>query len=231
MKTFARCCVAGLPLVPRTPGVAVDARSPSGCGCGVYSRVVRRKLFNLATALSLMLLIALVIAWVAYFDVVRGFIRSSSNADARTSRVDWFVIARGKLVWSMSRWDPSTAADRTSTRYNAYYKAEPADPTPMVAWDAQSLHFLGFEVSRGIGFYANNRWQHVAIPCWFLSAVLLALPAVHGRLSYVRRKRQRLGRCPTCGYDLRATPGRCPECGTVTAETPQTPPEIARANR
>jgi hypothetical protein len=35
----------------------------------------------------------------------------------------------------------------------------------------------------------------------------------------LRRRYQRMlerrGRCPSCGYDLRATLGRCPECGTI----------------
>ncbi len=43
-----------------------------------------------------------------------------------------------------------------------------------------------------------------------LPAGRLAGAAVH---FWCRRRRWIHGRCPSCGYDLRATPDRCPECG------------------
>jgi hypothetical protein len=72
-------------------------------------------------------------------------------------------------------------------------------------------------VHRGYGW----RWDVKAY--WVLLAAL-ALPA--GRVILARsrqlaayradRRRNRVGLCPSCGYDLRATPDRCPECGRAT---------------
>ena len=56
----------------------------------------------------------------------------------------------------------------------------------------------------------------VIIPFWFLNLLFCLLPAIW-LIKRLRRKPKALNLCPTCGYDLRATPHRCPECGTAAA--------------
>ena len=56
-----------------------------------------------------------------------------------------------------------------------------------------------------------NWWRVYAIPIW-LPLLMFAAPAGLWLLSVLRRRRGAHG-CPSCGYDLRATPDRCPECG------------------
>jgi hypothetical protein len=49
-----------------------------------------------------------------------------------------------------------------------------------------------------------------------LHVVIFLLLLISAFLMAGRRTRTRhAGICPTCGYDLRATPGRCPECGAA----------------
>ena len=58
-------------------------------------------------------------------------------------------------------------------------------------------------------------------PHWLIVSVLLAAPVGLVAPRVYRRLRgrafARAGRCPNCGYDVRATPGRCPECGGAAA--------------
>jgi hypothetical protein len=66
----------------------------------------------------------------------------------------------------------------------------------------------------------NQRGDDLCLPYWQVAVITLLLPAIRAatfaRGRRVRRKRRREGRCPACGYDLRATPDRCPECGAVS---------------
>jgi hypothetical protein len=72
------------------------------------------------------------------------------------------------------------------------------------------------------------RTFELGLPLWvigLLGAVLPVIWEIRYRRTLLRVMRGRKGLCPSCGYDLRATPQRCPECGR------QTHREATRASR
>jgi hypothetical protein len=65
---------------------------------------------------------------------------------------------------------------------------------------------------------APSGWNLVAeIPIGWPLVLTLTLPTIWFVRALHRRGRNTPGRCPACGYDLRATPDRCPECGMIAA--------------
>ena len=89
-----------------------------------------------------------------------------------------------------------------------------------VGWDTVRFdgHRIGWPVD-GV----TMAWSSFVAPHWMWITLPAALPAARlistARKQIRARGNRRRGLCPTCGYDLRATPDRCPECGDIPTST------------
>ena len=89
--------------------------------------------------------------------------------------------------------------------------------------DGESHEFFGVRVTEHHGPGPVGRYDgpylfyDFAPRIWVIGAIACALLPLWRGPGLIRRRVQsrriRLGLCPTCGYDVRATPDRCPECG------------------
>jgi hypothetical protein len=101
-------------------------------------------------------------------------------------------------------------------RFQAGFKYTSLPVTDLELYEVDSFWtWLGF-------FHIHDRQaigdlHIIGIPIGWLIAAAATLPLLCATRLWQRSRRSARGLCPTCGYDLRATPNRCPECG----ETPR----------
>jgi len=140
----------------------------------------------------------------------------------------WVRTSKGHLevgAW-MTRISPSQPGDPFGLNYTRDQANLPMNPFIFVDVDFGDKRFSW---ERGdFAWYSirnavtGNADSELIVPFWSIAAITALMPLgwpIQRRWSRIRARRRRsLGLCPSCGYDLRATPNRCPECGNVPAK-------------
>lgn len=197
---------------------------------------MRSRLFTFAAAASAVLCVGVVIMTMRGLDVQDQVIKDSGR----------FVVhlgsAYGRLkirVIDVKHMIPSEAnLPRTGWTYH-HTDADP-DRDQRIQPSNGDTYYVnggGFALWRGVpapptGTLNGNNYPDfgAVVPSWFAVLSTQVIPAIWYLKWRQRRSRSRAGRCPSCGYDLRATPGRCPECGTETKDRSGEPARDRRTN-
>jgi hypothetical protein len=178
---------------------------------------MKRRMLNLLTAVLLVLFVAVIGLWVRSWSTAMRLTRHQGHVSrSLTSDSGRIVLITG--------WN----ADEVPTPVWRLHTARPG------YWGGPHLRanagLLGFGWTDAV--YSDSRGtarqHHRWVPYWSVASLAALVPLMRAtsrlnaaaRRRLARRRESRRGLCPSCGYDLRASPGRCPECGTMAAPAP-----------
>jgi hypothetical protein len=178
---------------------------------------VRRKLFNLATAISLVLCVATVVLWVRSYwrhDLVWCTLYPSGyNSFWSDNPPDYiFASLRGEMM--VGPEGATIASWRAHPRLDWIWVARTFPEGDHRGYLNRYQNPILARFGLGYSNPANGYW-YVVFPHWFIATITALLPTCWLIRRLAARRRTKAGRCPVCGYDLRATPERCPECGRL----------------
>lgn len=171
-----------------------------------------RHLFTLCSALSLVLCVALCAVWVRSY-----FARDGLGRLHYTPGID----KEDHHIWVQANCGV----------FEVFGGGDPVENFSAVKWQRQNLPVERDRLPRrtdepplfrSVGVYWEQPRQVSTGEMWWTVRFPIAFPALLSVLGAVpmlaaRRRRHAAGTCPTCGYDLRASPEQCPECGAAAA--------------
>jgi hypothetical protein len=183
---------------------------------------MRRRLFNILSALLLVLCVATCVLWVRSYwkaeAVVAGYWQYQFHPGYTQYFDAWglevfnsrgLILGRIQLHACIAGPGRPEAFPRQKGRQ---LTAGPADPehlktAKLFLKDQGACGAFGVKY-RWTGYSRAASLPHPTVVGLFL--ILLMILVVRLRR---RQRNSQMGRCTLCGYDLRATPDRCPECG------------------
>lgn len=177
----------------------------------------------LLSALSLVVCVGISVLWVrSYFDVD---VLTRTTFPGRAAMRWWVACsARGRIVLGTTQVTV-VGSDFGESWRAVYPSGFRLDRAAIKDVASESIQFpentlwqrMGFAMQRehstGIGNFSDG--IALSIPHWSVAAPFAILPTRRFVAALRRRRAKRFNRCPSCGYDLRATPDHCPECGTI----------------
>ena len=187
---------------------------------GVTMPGMPRRRSTILAAVSLTLCLAVAGVFVRSFWIGDCWSRIRRDETSMTETKLWFAGGRFGAEWNRLRpetvnpYGSTLGVDRWRHRKERFWLRDHA----WYGFTYDSSTRPRADVSYNFGYI----WLHpllgstiCAIPCWPFMLLLSIPPALWLRRFREHRRRQRLGLCLSCGYDLRATPDRCPECGMI----------------
>jgi hypothetical protein len=176
----------------------------------------QRILLRTGTLLSFVLFIAAAFMWARSYFVSEGISWGKNGyADNGTliRRVVYVDSGHGRIHLTRAHFS-SLFLDGVSPKEEGIHYLR---PSPIVPAQSPDWSFAGFTYS-SFGGDVDLQLGAFSVPYWFLLLTFGLFPALW-LIRYILRKRPPSTTCPTCGYDMRATPHRCPECGAVPSST------------
>ena len=167
-----------------------------------------RIILNSLTCLALILCSVVVVLWVRSYRHIDSIMCRRFDLSSWLGGLHIYVLNDSQMgqlevsttaIPASTTWDGSQYASPSLRRFGGFLLVQ------------DQLRFSGsvFLIGPPITYTA------VRIPAWFVLILLTILPLAWIVRRYTTQRRVRLGLCPVCSYDLRATPDRCPECGTA----------------